>query len=92
VELHQLESSVALRCFHHREVHPYALEPHDAVHAATFDSPVALRLESELDEELNCGCEVVNPDADVLHPLESHVLDSKEPDSGRGARRRKRPD
>src|SRR5512132_1018259 len=33
-----------------------------------------------------------NHDADVVHPLDSHVLDGKEPDSGRGARRRKRPE
>jgi hypothetical protein len=30
---------------------------------------LALQLESELDEELGRGCEVVNHDADVLHPL-----------------------
>jgi hypothetical protein len=34
-----------------------------------------LHLESELDEELSRGCEVVNHDADVLHPLDRHVLD-----------------
>jgi hypothetical protein len=34
------------------------------------------------------GCEVVNHDADVVHPLDRHVFDSKEPDSGRGARGR----
>ncbi len=71
----QLESSVAVRSFHERNVHPYALEPHDAVNPATFDGPLALRLESELDEELCRGCEVVNHDADVLHPLNSHVFD-----------------
>jgi hypothetical protein len=63
------------------------LEPHDAVHPATFDGPLALQHEPELHEELGRGCEVVNHDADVLHPLDSHVFDSKEPDSGRGARR-----
>ena len=85
----QLESSVAVRSLHHRNVRPYALEPHDAVHPATFDRPLALQHESELDEELSRGREVVNHDADVLHPLDSHVFDGKEPDSGRGARRRK---
>ena len=47
--------------------------------------------ESELGEELDRGREVVDHDADVLHPLESHVLDGKDPDSGRalpGAGRR----
>jgi hypothetical protein len=40
---------------------------------STFDGPLALKRESELDEELSRGCEVVNHDADVLHPLDSHV-------------------
>jgi hypothetical protein len=29
------------------------------------------------DEELSRGCEVVNHDADVIHPLESHALDGR---------------
>src|SRR6266481_5922296 len=75
VELRQLKSSVAVRSLHHRNVRPYALEPHDAVHPATFDGPLALQHESELDEEVSRGCEVVNHDADVLHTSDSHVLD-----------------
>ena len=92
VELHQLESSVAVRSLHHRKLHPDALEPHDAVHPAAVDLSLALQLESELDGELSRGHEVVVHDADVLHPLDSRVFDGKEPDSGRGARRRKRPE
>jgi hypothetical protein len=86
VELRQLESSVAVRSLHHRNVRPYALEPHDAVYPATFDCPLALQHESELDEELSGGCEVVNHNADVLHPLDTHTFDGKEPDSGRACR------
>jgi len=56
---------------------PYPLEPHDPVHPAALDGPLALQHESELDERLNRGREVVNHDADVLHALESHVLDGK---------------
>jgi hypothetical protein len=36
-----------------------------------------LQHESELDEELS-RCEVVNHDADVVQPLDGHVLDGKE--------------
>lgn len=56
VDLRQLESSVAIRSLHDRNVRPYALDPHDAVHAAIFDGPLALQHESELDEELSRGC------------------------------------
>ncbi len=56
----------------------YALEPHDAVHPATFDGPLALQCEFELDEELGRGHEVVNHHADVIHPLDSHLLDGED--------------
>jgi hypothetical protein len=74
-ELHQLESSVAVRRLHHRSVRAYALEPHDAVHPETLDGRLAVQHESELDEELSRGCEVVDHDADVIHPSDRHVLD-----------------
>ena len=48
--------------------------------------PSPLQHESEFEEELGRCCEVVNHDTDVLHPLDSHVFDDKEPDSGRGRR------
>jgi hypothetical protein len=79
VELVQLESSVAVRSLQHRNLRPDALEPHDAVHPAALDGPLALELESELGEELSRGREVVNHDADVLHPLDRQVLDGTEP-------------
>src|SRR5207245_2606990 len=78
VEFRQLESSMAVRGLQDRDLCPDAIEPHDAVHPAAFDRPLALQLESEFDEELGCGREVVNHDADVLHPLDRHVLDGKE--------------
>jgi hypothetical protein len=82
VKFRQLESTVAVRSLHHRDIRPYALEPHDAVHPATFDGALALQRESELDKELSRGCEVINHDADVLHPRDTHVFNSNEPDSG----------
>jgi hypothetical protein len=48
------------------------------VHPAALDRPLTLQLESEFDEELDCGREVVNHDADVLHPLDRHVLNGQE--------------
>ena len=90
MKLRQLEPSVAVRGLHHRDLRPDALEPHHAVHPTALDRPLALQFESKLDEERRRGREVVNHDADVLDPFESHVFDGKDPDSGRGARRRKR--
>ena len=59
-------------------IRPHALEPHDPVRPAPFDGPLPLQHESELDEELSRGCEVVNHDADVVHPLDRHAFDGKE--------------
>src|SRR3954447_1781077 len=72
VELHQLEPAVAVRRLHHRDVRLYALEPNDAVHPATLDRGLALRLESEVGKELDRGCQVVDHHADVVHPLNGH--------------------
>src|SRR5467141_3534891 len=75
VKLDQLEPSVAVRGLHHRDLHPDALEPHHAVHPTALDRPLALQLESELDEERRRGREVVDHDADVVHALDRHALD-----------------
>ena len=74
VELDQLELSVAVRGLHHRRVDQDALEPDDAVHPPALDRCLALQLESELDEELSRGREVVDHDADVVHPLDRQLF------------------
>jgi len=75
VKLRQLEPSVAVRGLHHRDLCPDALEPHHAVHPTALDRPLALQLESELDEERRRGREVVDHDDHVLHALDRHALD-----------------
>ncbi len=69
---------MAVRGLQHGDLRPDAVEPHDAVHPAALDRPLTLQLESEFDEELDCGREVVNHDADVVHPSDRHVLDGTE--------------
>jgi hypothetical protein len=77
VELHQLDFSLAVRGPQHRELHRDLVERHDAVYPAAPNLAVASRLESELDEELGCGGEVVNNDSDVFHSLDCHALDRR---------------
>src|SRR5690349_5602023 len=74
VELHQLDFALAVWGPQHRELRPDAVERHDAVHPAALDLALASRLESELDEEFDCGCEVVDRDADVFQPPDCHVF------------------
>jgi hypothetical protein len=66
---------VAVRGLQHRALRPDTLEPHDAVHPIALDRPLALRPESELDEERRRGREVVDHDAHVVHALDRHALD-----------------
>src|SRR5213078_376954 len=82
VKLRQLEASVAIRGLQHRDLRADALETQHAVHPTALDRSLALQLESELDEELSRGREVVNHDADVVHSLDRHALDGKERGSG----------
>ena len=74
----QLAHRVAVRGLHHRDLRPDALEPHHAVHPTALDRPLALQLESELDEERRRGREVVDHDAHVLHALDRHALDGSD--------------
>ncbi len=43
-----------------------------------LDRPLALQLESELDEERRRGREVVDHDAHVLHASDRHALDGND--------------
>ena len=49
-------------------------EPDDAVHPTSLDCRLALQLQTEFDKERGRGREVVDNDADVVHPLDRHVL------------------
>jgi hypothetical protein len=51
------------------------LEPYNAVDPTALDRPLALWLESKLDEERYRGREVVDHDAHVVHALDRHALD-----------------
>jgi hypothetical protein len=70
---------MAVRSLHDRDFCPDAVEPHDAIDPPALDRPLALQLESELDEELSRGREVVNDDAHVVHSLDSHMSDGIRP-------------
>ncbi len=72
----QLEASVAVRSFQHRDLGPDALEPHHAVDPLALDRRLALQLEPQLDEEHRRGREVVDHDAHVIHSLDRHALDA----------------
>src|SRR2546421_6271739 len=74
MELRQLELALTVGRFHHRDVDAYIVEPDDAVHPTSLDGLLAFELHAELEEERNRSLEVVDNDADVVHPLDCHVL------------------
>src|ERR1700733_2285347 len=74
VEFRQFESSVAVRGLQHRDICPDAFESYNAIHPASLDPPLSLKLKAKFDEEF-CGCrEIINHDADVLHPFDLRWL------------------
>jgi hypothetical protein len=54
--------------------------PGHSVHRTALDRPLALQLESELDEERRRGRKVVDHDAHVLQASDRHTLDSSDTD------------
>jgi len=73
VELRQLESAVAVRGPHHCDVDSDVVEPDDAVHPTSLDWRLALQLHTKFEKERDSSLEVVDNDADVVHPLDRHV-------------------
>lgn len=89
-EPHQLKPRVAVRSPHHCDVEFLAVEPDNAVGPPSLDSHFALQLETQFDEEGDGACEVVDNNADIVHPLKRHVPNGAHRTSKmfRGGRRR----
>jgi hypothetical protein len=64
---------VAIRGPHHCDVDSDVVESDDAVHPASLDWPLALKLHAKFDKERGRSLEVVHNDADMVHPLDRHV-------------------
>src|SRR5262249_3058754 len=73
VELRQLEPAVAVWGPHHRDLDPDAVEPDDAVHPTALDWHLDLQPQTELDKEGDSSLEVVDDNADVIHPPKRHA-------------------
>jgi hypothetical protein len=72
VILRQLEPAVAVWGPQHRDVAADAVEPDGAVRPEALDLRFALQLHAEFSEERDGSLEVVDDDADVVHPLNRH--------------------
>jgi hypothetical protein len=71
---------VAVWGSHHRDVTPHAVESDGSVRPKAFDLRLSFQLHAELGEERDIRVQVVDDDADVVHPLNRHVSE----DRGRG--------
>ena len=70
----ELEWAVAVRCAHHRDLDALVAKSGDATCPLSFDRGSPFEFEAELAEELDRRCEVLDDDADVVHPLNRHVV------------------
>ena len=73
LKLHQLNPAVAVRCSHQCDVASNVVKPDEAVHRRSLDCRLALQLETKLDKEGNSSREVVDHNANVVHPPNRHV-------------------
>ncbi len=69
----ELEPAVAVRRAHHGDLDALVAQSSDAPCPLSFDHGSPFELEAELAEELDRRCEVVDDDADVVHPFKRHV-------------------
>src|ERR1700728_1055620 len=68
---------MAVRSPHHCDVDSDIVEPDDAVRPTSLDCRLVLPFQTKFDEERDGSVKVVDDDADVVHPLDSHVLKRK---------------
>src|SRR6266851_3047774 len=73
VKLDQLKPAMTVRHPQHCDVVSDAVEPDAAVYPLSLDCHLALQLETEFDKERGSSLEVVDNDADVVHPQKRHV-------------------
>jgi hypothetical protein len=76
--LAQLQLAVPIRRPHHRDLAPDAVESDGAVHPRAFDLRLVLEFEAEFGEERDSRVQVVDDDADIVHPLYGHASEDKE--------------
>ena len=58
---------------HHGHLDAHVAQSSDALCPVSFDRGLPFELEAELAKELNRRCEVVDDDADIVHPLKRHM-------------------
>ena len=70
---------MAVRRPHHGDIDSDTGEPDDPVRPRSLDGCLAFQLQTEIDEERDSSREVVDNDTDVVHPLDRHVLNRRDP-------------
>jgi hypothetical protein len=73
VVLRQLQLAIAVRSPQHGDVAADAVEADSVVGKRTLDLHLALQLHAKFSEERYSSREIVDNNADVVHPFESHM-------------------
>src|SRR2546422_9006111 len=69
----ELQSAVAVRRAHHRNLDALISQSSDTPGPFSFDRGPPFQLEAELTKELNGRCEVIDNDSYVVHPFKRHL-------------------
>src|ERR671921_2884696 len=73
-KLRQLKAPVPIWGAHHNDVHLDTFEPVDALHPLSLYRRLTLLLQTELGNESDSTCKVLDDDAYVVQSLDRHVL------------------
>ena len=68
---------MAVRGPHHGDVAPDAVESDGTVRPEALDLRLAFQFHAELGEESDGGIQVVDDDANVVHPLNGHITQDR---------------
>ena len=71
-EAGQLETAVAVRRAHHRNLDALVGKSGDTSCPFSFDRGPSFELKAKLSKEINCPSEVIDDDSYVVHPFQRH--------------------
>lgn len=77
MERRQLNAAVAVRGPHDGDVRSDAVQPDELVHPFTLDCCLALQFQAQFDEERDSSREILDDNADLIHPVDRHAKQSR---------------
>nr|WP_251041416.1 hypothetical protein [Arthrobacter sp. ISL-30] len=79
MERRQLDAAAAVRGPHDGDIRSDAVQPDELVHPFILDCCLALQFQAQFDEERDSSLEILDHNADVIHPVDRHATQCRGP-------------